>query len=156
MKKRLNDASADEWTRASIKWSTNLNSHVETKPEETISFEQYIEEERDRYLKGLDAILAEEYEDWVDDVVGCQGDSFDDHLSAEVRDNVNNPDHYNHGGIECIDYIKQQLGDCFVEYCEGNVHKYLHRWRYKNGLEDLRKAQWYLNQMIVKVEELGE
>jgi len=47
-----------------------------------------------------------------------------------------------------IEYIKQQLGDCFTEYCEGNVIKYLHRWRYKNGTEDLKKAQWYLNEMI--------
>ena len=36
----------------------------------------------------------------------------------------------------------------FVAYCEGNVLKYTHRWRYKNGVEDLKKAQWYLNKMI--------
>ena len=61
---------------------------------------------------------------------------------------VNKPPHYNQGGMEAIDYIKQQLGEGIVDYCEGNVLKYLHRWRYKNGLQDLQKAQWYLNTMV--------
>jgi len=65
---------------------------------------------------------------------------------------VHKPPHYNKGGIEAIDYIKQQLGECIVEYCEGNVHKYLHRWRYKNGIQDLKKAQWYLDRMIKEQE----
>lgn len=72
-------------------------------------------------------------------------DDFPDNVRPDM---VNKPKHYNKGGIECIEYIKQQLGDCFTEYCEGNVIKYLHRWRYKNGTEDLKKAQWYLNEMI--------
>ena len=67
---------------------------------------------------------------------------------------VDKPPHYNQGGIEAIDYIKQQLGDGFVEYCEGNVMKYLHRWRYKNGIEDLKKAEWYLERMIEKLVEI--
>lgn len=66
-------------------------------------------------------------------------------------DMVDKPPHYNQGGIECIDYIKQQLGDTFIDYCQGNVIKYLHRWRYKNGIEDLKKAQWYLQAMIDNV-----
>lgn len=64
---------------------------------------------------------------------------------------VDKPPHYNHGSIEAIEYIKQQLGTEFVSYCEGNVHKYLHRWKYKNGVEDLRKAQWYLNCMLENI-----
>ena len=63
-------------------------------------------------------------------------------------DTVNSPPHYNNGGMECIDYIRQQLGGEFSSYCQGNVIKYLHRWRYKNGIEDLRKAEWYLKAMI--------
>ena len=69
-------------------------------------------------------------------------------------DAVTKPQHYNTGGIEAIDYIKQQLGSGFVEYCEGNTLKYLHRWRYKhNPSQDLRKARWYLDKMIESVEE---
>ena len=67
-------------------------------------------------------------------------------------DRVNSPPHYNNGGMECIDYIQQQLDEHFSSYCQGNVIKYLHRWRYKNGVEDLRKAEWYLKAMIRDVE----
>ena len=55
-----------------------------------------------------------------------------------MTDEVNNPPHYNKGGMECIDYIRQQLGDNFRYYCEGNVHKYLHRFDYKNSMVDLK------------------
>ena len=67
-------------------------------------------------------------------------------------DRVNSPPHYNNGGMECIDYIRQQLDEHFSSYCQGNVIKYLHRWRYKNGVEDLRKAEWYLKAMIRDIE----
>ena len=64
-------------------------------------------------------------------------------------DVVNKPPHYNNGGVECIDYIQQQLGpERFLGYLEGNTIKYLHRWKYKNGIEDLRKARWYLERLI--------
>ena len=62
--------------------------------------------------------------------------------------NVERPPHYQQGNIECIDYIEQQLGDLISGYYQGNVIKYLHRWRYKNGVEDLRKARWYLDRLI--------
>ena len=64
-------------------------------------------------------------------------------------DNVNNPKHYGQGDIECIDYIKDILTDEeLIGYYRGNVAKYLHRWRYKNGVEDLKKARWYLEALI--------
>jgi len=64
-------------------------------------------------------------------------------------DNVNRPPHYGQGDIECIDYIKDILTDEeLIGYYRGNVAKYLHRWRYKNGLEDLKKARWYLEALI--------
>ena len=75
-------------------------------------------------------------------------------VSPAEWDAVTKPKHYNTGGIEAIDYIKQQLGDGFIEYCEGNALKYLHRWRYKeHPVQDLRKARWYLDKMIEAVEE---
>jgi hypothetical protein len=61
---------------------------------------------------------------------------------------VTKPEHYNKGGIEAIDYIKQQLATGFGDYCCGNVMKYLHRYKYKNGVEDLRKARQYLDWLI--------
>ena len=50
-------------------------------------------------------------------------------------DPVERPAHYNAGGIECIDYIKQVLGlDGFIAYCHGNLIKYQHRYKYKENL----------------------
>lgn len=77
--------------------------------------------------------------------------------SIPYADEVNSPPHYNQGGIECIDYIKQVLGEGFPSYCKGNVMKYLHRSDYKGKqLQDLKKAQWYLNAMIKALEDQEE
>ena len=69
------------------------------------------------------------------------------------EDVINHPAHYNKGDIEAIDYIEQQLSEYFKYYLVGNVYKYLHRWEYKDGLQDLKKAQWYLNRMISDIED---
>lgn len=74
------------------------------------------------------------------------------HPDDRHLDPVTKPDHYNKGGIEAIDYIKQQLGVGFSAYCTGNVHKYLHRFTYKNGVEDLKKAKQYLDWLIEELE----
>lgn len=64
-------------------------------------------------------------------------------------DNVNHPKHYTVGGIETIDFIKAKLGtEGTIAYCLGNVIKYVTRWKDKGGLEDLKKAQWYLNYAV--------
>lgn len=68
-------------------------------------------------------------------------------------DNVNHPSHYNESGIECIEAIRASLGDEFPAYCKGNVMKYLWRYQYKNGIEDLKKATVYLNWMVEHLEE---
>ena len=65
-----------------------------------------------------------------------------------TQDVVNSPTHYNQSGIECIDAIGAALGDGFEYYLQGNVMKYLWRYRYKNGVEDLKKAEWYHNKLI--------
>mgnify|MGYP003879624877 FL=1 len=61
-------------------------------------------------------------------------------------DRVNKPDHYNHNatGIECIDAIKAATGEHFEGYLQGNIIKYLWRYRYKNDVEDINKAQVYM------------
>jgi len=64
------------------------------------------------------------------------------------EDMVNHPSHYNESGIECIDALQAMLGNGFEDYLQGNIAKYLWRYKYKNGTEDLRKAQWYLNKLI--------
>lgn len=67
---------------------------------------------------------------------------------SKQPDMVNNPAHYGNGKIECIEYIEDFLTtEEFIGYLRGNIAKYLHRYRYKNGIEDLRKAEWYLNRL---------
>ena len=64
-------------------------------------------------------------------------------------DYVNKPPHYNKGGVECIDYIKQQLGDNFKYYLEGSMLKYNHRFKYKGkAVEDLEKSEFYLKLLL--------
>ena len=68
---------------------------------------------------------------------------------APSPDPVEKPAHYRVGEVEAIDYINQQLGSGVKDYLLGNVHKYLHRHRFKGqAVEDLRKARWYLEKLI--------
>lgn len=63
-----------------------------------------------------------------------------------------NPNHYK-GEIECIDAIKSSMShQQFIGYLKGNVQKYTWRYDRKNGIEDLKKAQWYLERLIKEVE----
>lgn len=58
-------------------------------------------------------------------------------------------DHYRNGDIECIDALRSALGpEGFRGFCSGNVIKYTWRYRAKNGVDDLRKAQQYLEWLI--------
>lgn len=70
-------------------------------------------------------------------------------------DMVNHPPHYNNGSAVC-----DKCGDC-IECIEvtrhmpfniGNAVKYLWRWQHKGGLEDLKKARWYLDDQIKQIE----
>jgi hypothetical protein len=67
-----------------------------------------------------------------------------------IKDNVNHPSHYTQGAIECIDAIKEATKGLFgIEaVCTGNIIKYVWRWKFKNGVEDLHKAEWYLQRLI--------
>lgn len=73
-----------------------------------------------------------------------------------TTDNVNNPRHYNTSSIECIDAMKAMAAnadvDSHIAYLWQNTFKYLWRWPYKNGIEDLMKARWYLDRMIKEVD----
>ena len=74
---------------------------------------------------------------------------------GSVCDMVNHPSHYTQGGIECIDAIKSAVcGLTGMEaVCTANVIKYLWRWKFKNGVEDLEKAKWYLEKLIKLIED---
>lgn len=86
------------------------------------------------------------------------GRTVHDHVShtcevlSRAFDPVNRPEHYTRGTIECIDYIVDKK----MDYLEGNVVKYITRYKDKNGVEDLKKAQFYLNRLIKETTKKGE
>ena len=74
---------------------------------------------------------------------------FNAKLKKKEQDAVNHPAHYTSGGIETIDYMKAKMSqEKFYGYLQGNVMKYISRYDNKNGLEDLKKANWYLTKLI--------
>lgn len=65
-------------------------------------------------------------------------------LFDSPHDPVEHPRHYTLGGIEVIDAI--EAWGC--DFVEGNIIKYVARWKHKDGVMDLRKAAWYLKRLI--------
>jgi hypothetical protein len=75
-------------------------------------------------------------------------------IDLTEQDNVNNPAHYGQGRIEAIEYIEDFMTrEEFIGYLRGNIAKYMHRFRYKNGLEDVEKAKWYMEALIEVLRE---
>ena len=70
-------------------------------------------------------------------------------------DMVNNPPHYNASSMETIDIIAIMTENLkgIEAVCVGNMVKYSHRFKYKNGVEDLKKARWYLDKLIMELEK---
>ena len=75
-------------------------------------------------------------------------------FAKKVKDNVNHPSHYTQGKIECIDAIEEATKGLFgiSAVCVANVIKYIWRYKFKNGIEDLKKARWYLDKLIAHEE----
>ena len=101
------------------------------------------------------------YADWENaawNTLMQQSNSLNDFFQQEEdppTDAVNSPSHYSSGEIECIDYLKDNLPwEAYTGYLEGNCKKYMHRWRFKQKpLEDLKKARWYLDRLILELEQ---
>jgi len=73
-----------------------------------------------------------------------------ENVSEQLKDNVNNPEHYNNGAVECIEAIEAMLTDDeYIGYLRGNSMKYRWRMRYKGKpIEDLEKAGWYEKRLL--------
>lgn len=81
-----------------------------------------------------------------------------DNEHAVAHDSVNHPAHYTAGGIECIDCIESMIAPIknpTYAFLTGQSLKYLARYTMKNGVEDLKKARWYLDRLIGKVAKDG-
>lgn len=70
-----------------------------------------------------------------------------------MTDNVNHPAHYTQGGVECIDALAAATTNLqgLEAVCTANAIKYLWRWKGKNGIEDLKKAKWYIDKLLNKM-----
>lgn len=78
-------------------------------------------------------------------------------MSKDIQENfdiIEKPEHYNYGKVECIDVIKDILGEQgFIDYCHGNAMKYIFRAKHKGKfIENIRKAIWYLNRIVEESE----
>ena len=75
-------------------------------------------------------------------------------LVEEAKDNIN-PRHYNQGKVECIDALESATVDKkgIEAVCTANVIKYLWRYESKNGVEDIKKAKWYLNKLLSHLDD---
>ena len=89
------------------------------------------------------------------DQAACENDE-DSCCDKESNvDMVNHPSHYTQGGIECIDALKAAtVSKTGIEaVCTANAIKYLWRYEEKNGIEDVKKARWYIDRLIKELEE---
>ena len=103
----------------------------------------------------IDDATPEEWDEVNDELKKDYGKSFlADLWNSQKNDEVNHPSHYNNGKIECIEAIEAaSTQEEFEGYLRGNVLKYVWRFKYKDNIKDLRKARWYLDKLIEKVNE---
>lgn len=92
-----------------------------------------------------------DFDEWSDDKLAIAYD----HVYKNGPDMVNHPKHYNQGGIECIDALKAAtVGKRGIEaVCVANIIKYCWRYEEKNGIEDVRKAKFYIERLLKELEE---
>lgn len=135
-----------------------------------MNYEEYLERKRQKLIKDMEKAGIEQLDydsdvktiirDGNGNVLDIQmkepGESFNSCRARNGLDMVNHPSHYKaKNGMEVIDVIEAFTANLegYEATHTGNVIKYICRWKEKNGLEDLRKAQWYLNRLIKNIEE---
>ena len=135
-----------------------------------MNYEEYLERKRQKLIKDMEkaGIKQLDYDsdvktiirDGNGNVLDIQmkepGESFNSCRARNGFDMVNHPSHYKaKNGMEVIDVIEAFTANLkgYEAIYTGKVIKYICRWKEKNGLEDLRKAQWYLNRLIKNIEE---
>lgn len=114
-------------------------------------------EEDKKYWMGEAEILnveAEKYREERDALLQTIEKAVDTEPAQPDHDPVNHPAHYTAGKVECIDAIESATEGLTggLAYNTGAAIKYLWRWSRKNGVEDLRKARWYVDRLIAEVE----
>ena len=76
-------------------------------------------------------------------------------MELEYNDNINHPAHYTQGKYEAIDIILDAVKDLPPReaVCVNNILKYILRYHYKNGLQDIKKCRWYVDKLVEIMEE---
>ena len=123
-----------------------------TRDETVLALDKFCDNQED-----CSCCLLEKFSDgcnfnrWPDDKLAIAYD----HVYKNSPNMVNHPKHYTQGGIECIDALKAAtVGKRGIEaVCVANVIKYLWRYEEKNGIEDVRKAKWYIERLLKELEE---
>ena len=135
-----------------------------------MNYEEYLERKRQKLIKDMEKAGIEQLDydsdvktiirDGNGNILDIQmkepGESFNSCRARNGFDMVNHPSHYKaKNGMEVIDVIEAFTANLkgYEAVYTGKVIKYICRWKEKNGLEDLRKAQWYLNRLIKNIEE---
>lgn len=135
-----------------------------------MNYEEYLERKRQELIKDMEKAGIEQLDydsdvktiirDGNGNILDIQmkepGESFNSCRAKNGLDMVNHPKHYKaKNGMEVIDVIEAFTANLegYEATHTGNVIKYICRWKEKNGLEDLKKAQWYLNRLIKNIEE---
>ena len=88
----------------------------------------------------------------------CDHFDYYDGPNNKVQDNVNHPSHYEKAcSLECIEVMKCCFGtEAVYNFCLCNAFKYLWRYKFKNGEEDLKKAKWYVDKAYMLIAEEEE
>lgn len=94
-----------------------------------------------------------DFDEWPDDKLAIAYEEVK--MNGGSPDMVNHPKHYTQGGIECIDALKAAtVGKRGIEaVCVANIIKYCWRYEEKNGIEDVRKAKFYIELLLKELEE---
>lgn len=94
-----------------------------------------------------------DFDEWSDDKLAIAYEEVK--MDGGSTDMVNHPKHYTQGDIECIECIKAAVTNKvgIEAVCVANVIKYLFRYEEKNGIEDIRKAKWYIERLLKEMSE---
>lgn len=142
------------------------------------NLEKALEDVSKRYIKRVENMMKDielkAYEDWkngyraTNSTIGVVEEPFPYNIAPKQgltstkerakKDNVNHPQHYNKGGIECLDVIKAFYGkEAFEGFCAGNMLKYAMRYKHKGqALDDLKKIRFYADELIKMYESTNK
>ena len=121
------------------------------------------DEETDKYTEDYGCVFEDMDNEMLDKIYGwykeidqaaCENAEDSCYGKEPNADMVNHPSHYTQGGIECIDALKAAtVSKTGIEaVCTANAIKYLWRYEEKNGIEDVKKARWYIDRLIKELE----